>query len=253
MVGATVTAGLSLRSTGLLGSLLGLSLPDIGGALLGGFYAGIIDTISGDIDAADEYQTGARYALIVGPASIESGGTLKWYAPGSYAGSEAKTRWDGLSAQRALLPDSGFEAFDYCDGLIHDDDGASEWYLPALDEMELIYRNLKPSTAANYTTNTSNDAGWPDDPIVHGYNPSSLPQSSAYTEGSPGRTTVTAFQEGGAEALEALEGEQDSFYKTATWRSSSTVLGQQSTDGRQWWSSQTTTFGIIRPVRRVSI
>lgn len=69
-----------------------------GAAAAGGYFAGVIDTVTGTIDAADAYQTGQRFALLVSPKSLElaASGTRRW---DSRAGSSpviagAKTRWE---------------------------------------------------------------------------------------------------------------------------------------------------------------
>jgi len=45
----------------------------LGAPVAGGYYAGLIDTLTGNIIAADDYQTGLRYALIVSDKSLEGG------------------------------------------------------------------------------------------------------------------------------------------------------------------------------------
>jgi hypothetical protein len=65
--------------------------------------------------------------------------------------------------------------------------GFSDWYIPAVDELEIAYRNFKPSTTSN----------WPG----HGVNKNSVPMGDAYTDDSPAQTTVTALVEDEADAL----------------------------------------------------
>ncbi|MNZ77526.1 hypothetical protein D3C78_960700 [compost metagenome] len=68
-------------------------------------------------------------------------------------------------------------------------DGHTDWYIPSRDELELLYRNLKPTTRSNYV-------------YSHGENPSSVPVGYPYTETSPSQTAVDAFQSDGTEAFE---------------------------------------------------
>ena len=76
-------------------------------------------------------------------------------------------------------------------------EGHDDWYIPARYEIEIIYRNLKPTTTANSTS--------------YGANPNAVPPTSNYTASVPAQTTVTAFQSGGSEAFTATD-----YYWTAT-------------------------------------
>lgn len=58
--------------------------------------------------------------------------------------------------------------------------GYTDWYLGSLQEMEIIYRNLKPGSTANVTT--------------AGTNPSAVPPTTNYTTSLPAQTTVTSFR-----------------------------------------------------------
>ena len=86
--------------------------------------------------------------------------------------------------------------------------GYTDWYIPARDELELLWRNLKPVTNNNYTTTDrydaaayTCDANLDDLAATHGANRNSDPAGDAYTASVPAQTAVTAFQSGGAEAL----------------------------------------------------
>ncbi len=47
----------------------------------------------------------------------------------------------------------------YCRNLTFPSDGGSRWYLPAKNELELLYRNLKPTTEPHYSaTGACNNA-----------------------------------------------------------------------------------------------
>ena len=86
--------------------------------------------------------------------------------------------------------------------------GYTDWYIPARDELELLWRNLKPVTNNNYVTANrydaaayTRDANLDDVAVTHGANRNSDPAGDAYTASVPAQTAVTAFHAGGAEAL----------------------------------------------------
>lgn len=238
----------------MLGDYVGnfdLMLPPIGDALMTGFYAGIMDTTKGNIIAADASQTGLRYALIVAPKSLES--SLQYKTANSAAPAACSTRWDGLTATAAMAS-ATYPAAQYCAGLTHDADGASGWYMPAMDELELIYRHLKPTTESNYTTATTGST-FPGTSQSPGYNPSSDPTGSAYTSSVPGQTSVAAFQSGGAQALGA-SGTNTLFWTATEYNANSTWLqyatGSGTYAGDQIYNNKTASEKV-RPVRRFVI
>ena len=222
----------------------GIVLPEIGEAFAGGFFAGIIDTTRpGSIIAADQYQSGLRYALVISPGSLESSSTMQWRTSSTTV-AQAQTRWNGLAAQQALASTT-FPAFNYCAGLSHPADGGSPWYLPALDELELLYRNFKPDTTSNAMGNRPQGT-FPPTTAGHGENISSDPVGAPYTAGSPARTLLSAFQAGGAHAFKQVT----SWYWAATWYSPTGAWLQRPSDGNQTSASQGSN-DWVRPVRRV--
>ena len=89
--------------------------------------------------------------------------------------------------------------------------GFNDWHIPARDVLELRWRNLKPTTTANYTTADRPTAqtfdykingAFGDSANAHGTNNNSSPTGAAYTSGSPAQTPASAFKTGGAEAYE---------------------------------------------------
>jgi hypothetical protein len=150
-----------------------ITLPAIGAAFEGGFFAGRF--------ALD----GKVYALIVSP---KAQGEHDDIAYGEY-GQEiagAGSFNDGMDNTIAMA-DAGSEMAHWALNL--NIDGHTDWYIPSRDELELLYRNLKPTTHSNYV-------------YRHGENPSSVPVGYPYTEESPAQASVDAFQEGGDEAFE---------------------------------------------------
>lgn len=89
--------------------------------------------------------------------------------------------------------------------------GKDDWYIPARDQRELSWRNLKPVTNNNYVTadrptdqsfNYANNGSVGDTAATHGTNNNSSPTGAAYTTTNPAQTAATAFRSGGAEAFE---------------------------------------------------
>jgi len=176
-----------------------------GTPLGGGFLVGVIDTVAGTIDSQDDYQTGERYALIVAPKSLETGLGPRWDSQDRTGEAGSFTRWDGLSSTNNILDknDTSYEAFEHIRSIRSSNpvpnDGGSDWYLPATDELELIYRNLKPVAANNFTDTVTHTFPGSRD---NGSNPSSDPTGSPYTTTDPSQTSLIDFQNGGAEAFD---------------------------------------------------
>jgi len=195
-------------------------LPDIGDAFAGGFFVGVIDTVAGTIDSQDDYQTGERYALVVSPKEYEGGrgsspasglptGDLDWDNQKGGPESGLITRWNGLEATNTIINknQSRYEVFNFIADLRNQYpapsiNGGSNWYLPALDELELIYRNFKPTTDNNELFTTT--ATFPSSTQSPGFNPSSDPNGNAYTSSNPSQTTIIDFQENNSQSLDNL-------------------------------------------------
>lgn len=146
----------------------------IGQAFGGGFWAGQISTAGNSI---------ADYNLVIGPlASAES--TLQWKTTNtSTAGTSSVI--DGPT-NSANMNNASHPAAQFCEGLTVG--GFTDWYMPAINELEVCYYNLKPSTTANSTGS--------------GTNPNAVPaRASNYTSGDPAQTSAANFKTGtGAEA-----------------------------------------------------
>lgn len=139
----------------------------------GGFYAGPVKV------------AGQVYALVVAPKATgeTKGAWHKDYAdvPG------ARHYDDGLANTRAMA-EAGCPLAAWALSL--EIDGARDWYLPSQDELEICYRNLKPTEDENYCYGRS------------GINLSAGEPTRPYTPESPTQTTAEAFNEGGAEAFD---------------------------------------------------
>jgi len=140
-----------------------ITLPAIGAPFGGGFFGGLHPTEPG-------------IAIIVAPKAEGEAESLTWGPGGKTA---ARSLTDGLANSEALN-DESYPAAHFCRSLRiggHDD-----WYLPALDEMTVLRRNLTPE----------------DDHV-------------------PEQTTAEAFREGGPEAFEI----DDCYWTSTEWGSGS--------------------------------
>jgi len=149
-------------------------IPAIGSAYEGGFFAGQIGV--GGV---------ATHNLVVGPiASAQS--TLQWKnANTATAGADSVI--DGPQNTADIVADGNstvYPAGHFCNDLVIG--GFSDWYMPAKNELEICYFNLKPSTTSNDTAS--------------GINANAVPaRASNYTAGNPAQTTSADFKDTGTE------------------------------------------------------
>jgi hypothetical protein len=181
-INSTVTISLT---SGVAGS--GVVLPAIGDAFEGGFYAGLISHTADGV---------ATHALIVAPRATGATGTgypiptnLLWKTSNTTTPGTTSS-FDGAANTAAMVAAgiADHPAANFCVGLSIG--GYSDWYLPALFELDIAYSNLKPGTGNNTTTS--------------GINPYSVPErTSNYTAGgAPLQTSATAFRTGGSQVFE---------------------------------------------------
>jgi len=239
----------------------------LGAPVAGGYFAGLIDTLTGNIIAADDYQTGLRYALIVSDKSLEGGrgaspasglptGDLEWDTQDRGGEAGCFTRWNGLEATNVIIAknDASYEVHDFVEAVRSQypaatTPGGSEWYLPAMDELELLYRNFKPNNADN--RDDTRNRVFPGTQVV-GTNPSSAIEGFQYENNPriPDVTYLDLFKEGNAQAIDL-----DRYWSTTDadeggqawvhYFSSSGVEGLQNA-----FFKDGTDFSV-RPVRRV--
>jgi hypothetical protein len=196
----------------------------IGQAFGGGFYAGQIAVGGGGV---------ATHYLIVAPkASGES--ASRW---GTYGVTTAQTSViDGPtnSAVEAALG-AAYEAATFCEGLTIG--GYSDWYLPAKNELEVLYYFLKPTTQVNQTAAGSNANAVSPEPI-----------STNYTSGSPAQTSAgIGFRTGETNALES------SNYWSSTESSSIYAWDQSFFNGNQNGLNGKSLFVYVRAIRRIAV
>ena len=212
--------------SGIMLNIVGGTFPSelvIGQAFGGGFFAGQISTAGNSI---------ADYNLVIGPVS--SAQTIKQYKNANTAATGADSDINGPQNTADMVAGGSstiYPAAHYCNDLVVG--GFSDWYMPAKNEMEVCYYNLKPTTT--------------DNSIVSGINPNAVPaRASNYTAGIPTQTSAAAFQAGGSEALQVGTYWTSTEYDNAYARYQTTGSGFQS--GRQ-----KDDYYLVRGVRRVAV
>lgn len=145
----------------------------IGQALGGGYYAGQISTAGNGV---------ADYNLIVAPVSSGQTNSVFFKTSGAYdSGAESDINGPSNSSS---MNDAAHPAAQFCEAASIG--GFTDWYLPAKNELEVCYYNLKPSTKTNNTGS--------------GVNTNAVPsRGSTYTSGTPAKTSATLFQSGQAQ------------------------------------------------------
>ncbi|MCG8393331.1 MAG: DUF1566 domain-containing protein [Pseudomonadales bacterium] len=164
----------------------------------GGYFAGII-TINGQ-----------QYGIVVTPKEGELDDQQWGPRKNRDAIEGANSFFDGQANTQAMAA-AGSELAKAIQGL--EINGHTDWYLPARDELELVYRNLKPTANRNFR--------------LSGDNPSSVPVGYAYSINEPGQTVATDFQEDGEQAL------KPTWYWSSTQASADGAWMQDFADGDQ--------------------
>lgn len=179
--------------TAAAGTSLTLSISSVGGA---GTFT--------------DWSVMARYRVIVSPKSSGESNSRMYKNANTSAPTACQTVAEGYKATQAMVSAADatiYPAAHFCATL--NIGGKRDWYLPARDELELCWRNLKPTTVNNYVTadrynsgiNYTNFGSLDDPDIAHGHNMNSSPEGDAYTMTVPAQTAVADFQAGGAQAF----------------------------------------------------
>jgi hypothetical protein len=135
-----------------------------------------------------------------------------------------------------------YPAAHYCNDLVIG--GFTDWYLPAWNELEICYYNMKPDT-------NSNNTSW-------GANTNAVPaRASNYTAGDPARTPLTDWQFNqypgpvGAECF-VYNG---TFYwsSTCSTGTNTSAKAQRFQTGTQYNFTYKTNGGYVRGMRKVAV
>lgn len=196
----------------------------IGSAYEGGYYAGEISVAGNGV---------ASHYLVVSPASSGDKGARKWKdinttTPGADSVIDGPQNTDDMMADTGRVYEAASDAANATIG------GYTDWYLPARNELEVCYYNLKPSTTSNNTS--------------FGINTYAVPsRGSNYTAGTPAQTSASDFQTTGAEDF-AIAG-----YWTSTEASTFDAWLQGMDDGGQFVYTKGARFFRNRCIRRVEV
>jgi len=190
----------------------------IGQAYGGGYYAGQIGVSSV-----------ATHYIIVGPiASAQT--TLQWKNVNT-ATAGADSVIDCPQNTADMVADGNSTVYPcahFCNDL--STGGQTDWYMPAKNELEVCYFNLKPTTTLNQTSPAS------------GINANAVPaRASNYTSGTPAQTSATDFKDTGAEDF-AVD-----VYWSSTEHSASAAKTQSLDYGYQSYFNK----NVSRPVRAI--
>lgn len=203
-----------------------LSGPPLGSAFGGGFYAGSISTSGNGV---------ATHYLVVAPKA--TGDTAVAWGPYMFGtGQTSDITGPTNSANLAALGTS-YAAATFCEGLTIG--GYTDWYLPAKNELEVLYYFLKPTTTANVTNSGTNlNAAASAEPVNTNYTTSSPPQTNA----------GIGFRTGETNAFESVFYFSSTEVSTKNVRTRSFDNGTEGGNGNKTNSTQRT-----RAVRRVAI
>jgi hypothetical protein len=217
--------------TGIMQVMLGGSFgpppppTTIGQSYGGGFYAGKIAVGGGGV---------ATHYLIVAPKASGENSSITWGVSGTTTGITSVINGPTNSASLAALGAS-YQAATFCEGLSIG--GYSDWYLPAKNELEVLYYFLKPTTDANNTSSGSNANAVSPEPI-----------STNYTSGSPAQTSA---------GIGFRSGETNAFASGIYW--SSTELDASGAWIQSFSNGDQNSYGFkfssdyVRAVRRIAI
>lgn len=159
----------------------------VGAPFEGGFFAGLFQA------------EGRKFAIVTAPKAEGEKEREQWNDSYSMVDG-ALSFFDGMANTQAMA-EAGSNLAQWALGL--NIGGCNDWHIPAQDVLEIIYRNLKPSTEENWCYARS------------GINLSAIEPTRPYVPNFPLQTLADAFKQGGSEAFEP----------TAYWASTQHVSG----------------------------
>jgi hypothetical protein len=196
---------------------------NIGDAYEGGFFAGQISTAGNGV---------ADYNLVIAPKSSGENSSKQWKTSNTTTAGTSSVI-DGPT-NSANMNNASHPAAQFCEGLSIG--GFSDWYMPAKNELEVCYFNLKPGTTNNNTSSGTNTNAVPS-------------RGSNYTNSPrvPNQTAATDFQTGNAEAFAA------DVYWSSTESSATNAWNQDFDAGGQDDTTNKNSSKGVRAVRRVAV
>ena len=212
--------------------------PTMGSAYKGGYFGGRI------------YDGVNYYDLVVSDKSVGESNTT-WCTTETYTTgvtSHIKGNENSLRIYAQYVAGlSTHYAAQFCETL--NSGGYSDWYMPSMDELEVLYYFLKPTTDAN------NLGGG----VVRAMNSHAVapePVSTDYSSGTPGQTSVTAFRSGGAQSFYGPSGGSPYQHWASSEFSGSPAYGGELLDfqtGEQTYTAKWSTNRSVRAIRRALI
>lgn len=205
---------------GLLASIGAAAAPNIGDSYEGGYYAGEISTSGNGV---------ATHRLVIAPKSSGQNNSKQWKTSNTST-SGTSSVIDGPT-NSSNMNNASHPAAQFCEDLTIG--SYSDWYMPAKNELEVCYYNLKPTTTNNNTSSGTNTNAVPS-------------RGSNYTASVPAQTSATDFKTGNSEAFDSA------YYWSSTEYSSAAAWIQYFIDGTQDFSGKVSSYRV-RAVRRVAI
>ena len=199
-----------------------IPVPVVGSVLGGGFFAGQISTAGNGI---------ADYNLVVGPVASAQSTSKQWKIVNTTTAGTTSVI-DG-PANSVAMNDVTHPAALFCEAVTTG--GFTDWYMPAKNELEVCYYNLKPTTDINNTS--------------FGTNTNAVPsRGSNYTTGTPAQTSATNFKNTGSEDFAS------NFYWSSTGTTAPYAWAQRFYNGTQYDAFFTKDTALyVRAIRRVAV
>lgn len=198
-----------------------LPAPAIGSVYQGGYMGGQMSTTQNGV---------ATHNIVVAPLATGSG-SMQWKTS-TTASTANPDGYDGYANSVALYT-AGHTAAIFCRNLTIG--GYTDWYFPSMQEIEILYWNLKPTVGGH------NGTIWPGNNIA-------VPNRSTLTTYAthPGQTTVVLFQNNNAQAFA-----QDGYWTSNQWGD---TWGRFTTfnDGFAWGMLKTNN-SPVRAIRKVVV
>jgi len=202
------------------------TLPVIGQAFGGGYFAGQISTSANGV---------ATHNLVVCDKTVGEIINKKWGPASTTTGITSVIAGPTNSASLAALG-STYEAATFCEAV--NTGGYTDWYMPAKNELEVCFYYLKPSTElGNDTSSGSNANAVSPEPI-----------STNYTDTAPPQTAATNFRTGASAQEFATEP-----YWSSTEGASNTAWDQNFLNAFQYADAKQSAGLYVRAVRRVAV